>query len=151
MPIIRVQVPAGVFDEDATERLIAELNEASADAEQMPKDPEYRMGLIIIWEQLPSGAIRSNGTDPTSMVVPVFLWFYPPQGVLDDEHAADYVARVQPSRRSPRDAGASAGRSITCRTSPSAPAIDICSTSSTHDGAHAWGYSPRKRGPTPEG
>jgi phenylpyruvate tautomerase PptA (4-oxalocrotonate tautomerase family) len=95
MPIIRVQVPGGVFDDEATERLIAEINEASADAEQMPKDPEHRMGLIVIWEQLPVGAIRSNGSDPTSLVVPAFIWFYPPQGVLEDQHAADYVARVQ--------------------------------------------------------
>ena len=48
MPIIRVQVPAGVFDEDATERLIAELNEASADAEQMPKDPER--AALLDWK-----------------------------------------------------------------------------------------------------
>ena len=95
MPIIRVQIPSGVFDEAATEHLIAELNEASADAEQMPKEQEHRTGLIILWEQLPAGAIRSNGTDPTSMVVPVFVWMYPPQGVVDDAHAAEYVARVQ--------------------------------------------------------
>lgn len=95
MPIVRVQVPAGVFDRAASEKLILEVNEAAAAAEQMPADPAYRLGLIVLWEELPAGAIRSNAADPVGLVAPVFVWFFPPDGVLDDAHAAEFVARVQ--------------------------------------------------------
>ena len=95
MPIVRVQVPSGVFDEEAKERLVRRLSDEAADAEQMPTDPAYRLGLMLLWEELPAGAVRSNGVDPVGLVAPVFVWFFPPDGVVDDEHAEQLVRGVQ--------------------------------------------------------
>ena len=95
MPIVRVQVPAGLFNREITEYLIGEVNEAAAAAEQMPADPEKRLGLIVLWEELPAGAIRSNAVDPVGLAAPVFVWLFPPAGVLVDNHAARFVAQVQ--------------------------------------------------------
>jgi phenylpyruvate tautomerase PptA (4-oxalocrotonate tautomerase family) len=95
MPIVRVQLPADALSAERVEAVIAELTELIAAAEQMPADPDRRTGLIILWEPLPAGAIRSNGVDPTGIAIPVFVWFHPPEGVMDDAHRAAFVAGAQ--------------------------------------------------------
>ena len=95
MPIIRVEVPEGVYDAETTERLIALVTEAGATAEQIPDDPEHRLGLIVLWDVRPAGSIRSNGVDPVGLVAPVFVWLHPPAGVVDDESIEVFAATVQ--------------------------------------------------------
>lgn len=95
MPIVRVEVPAGVYDEVVTEQLIRAVGDAAATAEQMPDDPEHRIGLIVLWDERPPGSIRSNGVDPVGIVAPVFVWMHPPAGVVDDAHVEQLAATLQ--------------------------------------------------------
>ena len=95
MPIVRVEVPSGVYDAEATELLIRQVSDAAAAAEQMPDDPEHRMGLIVLWDERPEGSIRSNGVDPVGIVAPVFVWMHPPEGVVDDAHVEQLAASLQ--------------------------------------------------------
>lgn len=95
MPIVRVEVPTGVYDTAATEELIRAVSDAAATAEQMPDDPEHRMGLIVLWDERPEGSIRSNGIDPVGIVAPIFVWMHPPAGVVDDEHVEQLVVTLQ--------------------------------------------------------
>jgi phenylpyruvate tautomerase PptA (4-oxalocrotonate tautomerase family) len=95
MPIVRVEVPSGVYDAATTEELIRAVSDAAATAEQMPDDPEHRIGLIVLWDERPAGSIRSNGIDPVGIVAPVFVWMHPPEGVVDDHHVDQLAATLQ--------------------------------------------------------
>jgi phenylpyruvate tautomerase PptA (4-oxalocrotonate tautomerase family) len=71
------------------------VTEAGATAEQIPDDPEHRMGLVVLWDERPPGSIRSNTLDPVGLVAPVFVWMHPPAGVVDDRSVETFAATVQ--------------------------------------------------------
>jgi phenylpyruvate tautomerase PptA (4-oxalocrotonate tautomerase family) len=95
MPIVNVRTPGSAFEGERRQRIVSELTDAIAAAEQIPDDPSKRARIIIIWEELPATAIYVNGSDISQVAVPVFVDMQPPAGALDEDHAPGFVAAVE--------------------------------------------------------
>jgi len=95
MPIVNVRTPENAFRADQRARIVGELTDAIATAEQIPDDPSKRARIIIIWDELPATAIYVNGNDVSQVAVPVFLDMQPPAGALEEDHAHEFVAAVE--------------------------------------------------------
>lgn len=100
MPITTVRVPSGAFDAAGKEQAVQAVTEAIARAESIPDDPARRTGIIVLWDELPAGALFSNAIALDALAVPVFVTVEPPAGVLDDARVDRLAAELDAAFRS---------------------------------------------------
>jgi phenylpyruvate tautomerase PptA (4-oxalocrotonate tautomerase family) len=95
MPNIFVHVPKDSFPGDARSALVRRINEAAADAEQIPADPRKRMLCWVLIDEVDVGAWTCGALDVTAQMLPCVAMVYLPAGVLDDASRAAYVQALQ--------------------------------------------------------
>ncbi len=95
MPNISIRAPQGVFD-TATRAALARAVTAVAKTVEQGGDDPAQAALTWIWfEEAGPGGVYAGGVDPLARVIPVFLVFHYPQGVLDDGARADAARLLQ--------------------------------------------------------
>lgn len=95
MPLLRVTLTPGAFDDARRARLAAALTDASCRAESLPDDPGSRMGALVLFEELAPGAFYSAGHPAEDAVAGVFLDWQVSAGVLDGARKARFAAELQ--------------------------------------------------------
>lgn len=91
MPNIVVNIPHGAFAGAARVALVRRINDAAAQAEQIPADPKKRFLCWVVVNELESGACTCGGVDVTTQMLPCIVMVYLPAGVLNDAARAQYV------------------------------------------------------------
>ncbi|MEV0355015.1 hypothetical protein AB0H71_03035 [Nocardia sp. NPDC050697] len=103
MPLLRVVLTPGAFDDDQKARLAAALTDASCRAESLPDDPRNRMGSLVLLEELAPGAFYSAAHRAEAAVAGVFIDWQVSAGVLDGARKARFAAELQEAARAVRD------------------------------------------------
>ena len=70
MPNILVSIPQGAFPGEARVALVRRINDAAAQAEQIPRDPKKRFLCWVVINQIDSGAWTCGGVDVTPQWLP---------------------------------------------------------------------------------
>lgn len=91
MPNILVKVPKGAFPGAARARLLNQITEAAATAEQIPADPRKRFTSWVVLDEVEAGMWTCGGTDLSAQVLPCIAVVHVPSGVLDGQSRALYV------------------------------------------------------------
>ena len=91
MPNIIVKVPEGVFDAAGCGRLGKGI---TAVAKQVD-DPRHEFTTWVVIEEVKASHFLAGGNDPLSRVVPVIVFFYVPEGVIDEAGRAEAVRLIQ--------------------------------------------------------
>ena len=91
MPNILVKVPKGVFPGDAAAKLLSEITNAAATAEQIPPEQKFRLTSWVVIDEIESRFFSVAGQDMSAHIVPCIAVVYVPEGVLDDASRALYV------------------------------------------------------------
>ena len=91
MPNILVKVPKGVFPGDAASKLLLEITNAAATAEQIPAEHKFRVTSWVVIDEIESRLFAVAGVDMSKHVVPCIAVVYVPEGVLDDAARSLYV------------------------------------------------------------
>lgn len=94
MPNIHVRIPKGSFTGAARADLIRRINDAAANAEQIPAEPRKRMLCWVLIDEISDGAWTCGGADMTSQLLPCVATVYLPAGVLNDTSRAQYVQEL---------------------------------------------------------
>lgn len=94
MPNILVHIPHGAFPGGARDALVRRINEAAAEAEQMPADPRQRALCWVVVHEAAPGAWTCGGADPTARLLPCIAQVNVPAGVLDEAARARYIAAM---------------------------------------------------------
>ena len=91
MPNIIVHIPKGSFPGEAQSALVRRINDAAAQAEQIPPDPGKRMLFWVLVEEVGHAAWTCGADDVSAQLVPCVAFVYLPAGVLDKASRAVYV------------------------------------------------------------
>ena len=91
VPNILVHIPHGAFPGQARDALVRRINDAAAQAEQIPNDPGQRFLCWVLINQLDAGAWTCGAVNVTAQWLPCVVMVYLPAGVLDDAARARYV------------------------------------------------------------
>lgn len=91
MPNIFVNVPKGAFPGNARAALVQRINDAAAQAEQVPADPKMRFLCWVIVHEAEPSAWTCGGADMTAQVLPCCAVVYVPAGVLNEASRSRYV------------------------------------------------------------
>lgn len=91
MPHICVHIPEGTFPGDARAALVRRINQAAAQAEQIPNDPRQRALCWVLVEEVRPGAWTCGAADLGAHLLPCTARVYVPAGVLDEHSRAAYV------------------------------------------------------------
>jgi phenylpyruvate tautomerase PptA (4-oxalocrotonate tautomerase family) len=91
MPNIFVHIPKNSFPGEARSTLVRRINEAAAQAEQIPNDPRKRALCWVLIDEIDSGAWTCGGNDLSAQLLTCVAMVYLPVGVLDDSTRALYV------------------------------------------------------------
>lgn len=94
MPNIIVKVPEGAFDQAGRAALAKGVTAAAKKVEQIGDDPRQEFLTWVAIEEIKAGYLFAGGSDPTLRTIPVFVFFYPPGGVIDDAARAVVVKMV---------------------------------------------------------
>ncbi|UGT61904.1 tautomerase family protein [Nocardia asteroides] len=103
MPLLRVTLTPGAFDDAQKARLAAALTDASCRAESLPDDPGSRMGSLVLVEELAPGSFYSAGHPADAAVAGVFIDWQVSAGVLDGARKARFAAELQAAAKAARD------------------------------------------------
>jgi phenylpyruvate tautomerase PptA (4-oxalocrotonate tautomerase family) len=95
MPNIIVKAPKGVFDAAGRAAIAAGLTQAAKQVEQIGDEPRHAMQIWIAIEEIAEGCLFAGGHDALKRIIPVFVQFYVPAGVVDGNARADAVRLVQ--------------------------------------------------------
>jgi phenylpyruvate tautomerase PptA (4-oxalocrotonate tautomerase family) len=95
MPNIIVRVPAGAFDASAKQKLAAGITAVAKDVEQIGDDPRQQFLTWLVIDEIPQGNLFAGGNDPTGQVVPVIVFFHPPEGVIDADGRRRAITAIQ--------------------------------------------------------
>ena len=91
MPTILVHIPRGSYPGAARTALVRRINDAAAQAEQIPAEPRRRMLCWVLIDEVDAGGWTCGGADMTAQMLPCIAMVYLPTGVLDDVSRAAYV------------------------------------------------------------
>lgn len=91
MPNILIHLPASAYPGTSRQDLVRRLNEAAAQAEQIPEHPRHRSLCWVLVQELPAGQWICGGLDVTDLVIPCMARVSVPAGVLDEAARALYV------------------------------------------------------------
>ncbi|MFC8528739.1 4-oxalocrotonate tautomerase family protein [Nocardia sp. NPDC057227] len=108
MPLLRITLTPGAFDDDEKARFAATVTDAACRAESIPDDPSSRMRALVLFEELAPGGFYSAGNGADAAVAGAFIDWYVSAGVLDgarkarfaeDLHGAAITARTRDDGR----------------------------------------------------
>ncbi|CAJ0810497.1 tautomerase family protein [Ralstonia flaminis] len=107
MPNILVKIPADTFDRTARASLARRINEAAAQAEQIPDDPRRRFSTWVVIEEVAAAMWTCGGMDLPAQIVPCMAIVFVPAGVLDADARALFVRLMHDAfaQALPADAG----------------------------------------------
>ena len=105
MPNILVTIPKGAFPGGARSALVRRINEAAAEAEQMPADPRKQFLCWVVVNEADQGDWACGGVDVTAQVLPCIAMVYVPAGVLDEASRARYARLMHEAFRQSLPAG----------------------------------------------
>ena len=94
MPNIHIRIPKGSYPGAARADLVRRINDAAANAEQIPAEPRKRMLCWVLIDEVAHGAWTCGGTDITTQLLPCVATVYVPAGVLNDTARAQYVQEL---------------------------------------------------------
>jgi phenylpyruvate tautomerase PptA (4-oxalocrotonate tautomerase family) len=103
MPLMRVTLTPGAFDDAQKARLAATLTEAACRAESVPDEADKRMRALVLVSELPSGQFYSAGLPADDAVVGVFIDWQVSTGVLDGARKARFAHELQQAAESAAD------------------------------------------------
>jgi phenylpyruvate tautomerase PptA (4-oxalocrotonate tautomerase family) len=92
LPNITIKAPQGVFAGQARAALARAMTAVAKTVEQGGDDPAHALLTWVSFDEFAPDAIYVGGADPLERMIPVFVIFHYPQGVLDD------AARAQAAR-----------------------------------------------------
>ncbi|ASL46281.1 hypothetical protein bAD24_III02710 [Burkholderia sp. AD24] len=99
MPNILVKLPQDAFPARHREMLVRRLNDAAAQAEQMPDDAGKRFLCWVVIDEVAPGWWTCGGVDVTAHVLPCVVQIDVPAGVLDAAARGRYVSLVDDALR----------------------------------------------------
>lgn len=94
MPNIHIRIPKGSFSGAYRADLVRRINDAAANAEQIPPEPHKRMLCWVLIDEVADGAWTCGGIDMTAQLLPCVATVYVPAGVLNDATRAQYVQEL---------------------------------------------------------
>ncbi|SDZ65433.1 tautomerase family protein [Pseudomonas sp. NFIX28] len=94
MPNILVDLPKGALTAEQRRALVDGLNQAAAEAEQIPAQLQKRALCWVLINEVEAGHWTCGAVDMTSQILPCRAVVYVPAGVLDESARADYVRLV---------------------------------------------------------
>jgi len=103
MPLLRVTLTPGAFDDAQKARLVAALTEAACRAESVPDRPESRMRALVLLAELAPGCFCSAGVAADAGVAGVFIDWQVSTGVLDGARKARFAQDLQEAAQSAAD------------------------------------------------
>jgi phenylpyruvate tautomerase PptA (4-oxalocrotonate tautomerase family) len=95
MPLMRVTLTPGAFDDAGKERLVTGLTDAACRAESVPDEPQHRMRAVVLLDELPPGSFYSAGACADAAVAGVFIDWQVSAGVLDGARKARFAGELQ--------------------------------------------------------
>jgi phenylpyruvate tautomerase PptA (4-oxalocrotonate tautomerase family) len=95
MPLLRVTLTPGAFDDAQKQRLATALTEAACRAESVPDEPQSRMRALVLVEELMPGSFYSGGQQAEAAVAGVFVDWQVSTGVLDGARKARFAHEMQ--------------------------------------------------------
>jgi phenylpyruvate tautomerase PptA (4-oxalocrotonate tautomerase family) len=103
MPLMRVTLTPGAFDEMQKARLAGALTEAGCRAESVPGLPQSRMRALVLFEELRPGCFYSGGAVADATVAGVFIDWQVSAGVLDGARKERFARELQEAAKSAAD------------------------------------------------
>jgi len=73
MPLLRVALTPGAFDDGQKQWLATALTEAACRAESVPDEPQSRMRALVLFEELSPGSFYSAAQRAEAAVAGVFI------------------------------------------------------------------------------
>jgi phenylpyruvate tautomerase PptA (4-oxalocrotonate tautomerase family) len=110
MPLMRVTLTPGAFDDAQKARLAAALTEAACRAESVPDLPQHRMRALVLLDELDPGCFYSASEPADAAVAGVFIDWQVSTGVLDGSRKARFAQDLQQAAVSA--AGGAGGRMV---------------------------------------
>jgi phenylpyruvate tautomerase PptA (4-oxalocrotonate tautomerase family) len=104
MPLMRVTLTPGAFDDAQKSRLAAALTEAACRAESVPDLPQHRMRALVLFDELEPGCFYSASEPADAAVAGVFIDWQVSTGVLDGARKARFAQDLQRAAVSAADA-----------------------------------------------
>ena len=71
MPNIHIRIPKGSYPGAARADLVRRINDAAANAEQIPAEPRKRMLCWVLIDEVAHGAWTCGGTDMTAQLTKI--------------------------------------------------------------------------------
>lgn len=106
MPLMRVTLTPGAFDDAQKARLASALTEAACRAESVPDLPQHRMRALVLLDELAPGCFYSAAQPADAAVAGVFIDWQVSTGVLDGARKARFAEDLQQAAVSANDDGA---------------------------------------------
>jgi len=103
MPLLRVTLTPGAFDDTQKSRLAVALTEAACRAESVPDLPQSRMRALVLLEELEPGCFFSAGQCADAAVAGVFIDWQVSTGVLDGARKARFAQELEEAAKSVTD------------------------------------------------
>ncbi len=100
MPLMRVTLTSGAFDETQKQRLAVALTEAGCRAESVPDLPQSRMRALVLLQELAPGCFYSAGAPADAAVAGVFMDYQVSAGVLDGARKEQFARELQEAAKS---------------------------------------------------
>lgn len=95
MPLMRVALTPGAFDDQQKHRLATALTEAACRAESVPDEPQSRMRALVLFDELAPGCFYSAGQQAEAAIAGVFIDWQVSTGVLDAARKARFAHELQ--------------------------------------------------------
>jgi phenylpyruvate tautomerase PptA (4-oxalocrotonate tautomerase family) len=95
MPLMRVALTPGAFDDVQRARLATALTEAACRAESVPDEPQSRMRALVLFGELAPGCFYSAGQQAEELIAGVFIEWQVSAGVLDGARKARFAHELQ--------------------------------------------------------
>lgn len=95
MPLMRVTLTPGAFDDAQKQRLAIALTEAGCRAESVPDLPQSRMRALVLFQELAPGCFYSGGAQADAAVAGVFIDWQVSTGVLDGARKERFARELQ--------------------------------------------------------
>ena len=105
MPLMRVTLTPGAFDDAQKERLAIALTEAGCRAESVPDLPQSRMRALVLFQELPAGSFYSAGAQADAAVAGVFIDWQVSAGVLDGARKERLAREIHDAAKSATEGG----------------------------------------------
>jgi phenylpyruvate tautomerase PptA (4-oxalocrotonate tautomerase family) len=95
MPLMRVTLTAGAFDDVQRALLATALTEAGCRAESVPDHPSSRMRALVLFNEIAPGLFYSAGQQADAAIAGVFIDWYVSAGVLDAARKERFAQDLQ--------------------------------------------------------